>query len=208
MPHGQVYDKVMANIQEIKARGGPVIAVVSEGDREVGRLADHVIEVPAVEEFLQPIVTRDSAATAGLLHRRRPRLRRRQAAEPGQERDGGSNSLRGFSGKVIASAAELCFPHAGILARRRFSGLRGTQSLAKAKPTGAGRHWKRNLPALTRLDLRDPAAGRMDDHRCAVRRQWPDVDRGCRAFLRYLDDHLQRAEGSGNAVELRNHARA
>ena len=57
MPHGPVYDKVMSNLQEIKARGGPVIAVVCEGDTEVGRLADDVIEVPAVAEFLQPIVT-------------------------------------------------------------------------------------------------------------------------------------------------------
>jgi glutamine---fructose-6-phosphate transaminase (isomerizing) len=57
MPHGQTYDKVMSNVEEIKARGGPVIAVVCEGDREVGRLADDLIEVPAVEEFLQPIIT-------------------------------------------------------------------------------------------------------------------------------------------------------
>jgi len=57
MPQGPVYDKVMANLQEIKARGGPVIAVVGEGDREAARLADEIIEVPAVEEFLQPIVS-------------------------------------------------------------------------------------------------------------------------------------------------------
>jgi glucosamine--fructose-6-phosphate aminotransferase (isomerizing) len=57
MPHGQTYEKVMSNVEEIKARGGPVIAVVCEGDSEVGRLADDLIEVPAVEEFLQPIVT-------------------------------------------------------------------------------------------------------------------------------------------------------
>jgi glutamine---fructose-6-phosphate transaminase (isomerizing) len=57
MPHGQVYDKVMSNLQEIKARGGPVIAVVCDGDTEAGKLADDIIEVPAVEEFLQPIVT-------------------------------------------------------------------------------------------------------------------------------------------------------
>jgi glucosamine--fructose-6-phosphate aminotransferase (isomerizing) len=56
MPQGHVYDKVMSNVEEIKARGGPVIAVVGRGDTEVGRLADDVIEVPAVEEFLQPIV--------------------------------------------------------------------------------------------------------------------------------------------------------
>ena len=57
MPHDQVYDKVMANLQEIKARGGPIIAVVGEGDTEVAQLADDVIEVPAVADFLQPIVT-------------------------------------------------------------------------------------------------------------------------------------------------------
>jgi glucosamine--fructose-6-phosphate aminotransferase (isomerizing) len=56
MPRCQVYDKVMSNVQEIKARGGPVIAVVGEGDREASLLADDVIEVPAVEEYLQPIV--------------------------------------------------------------------------------------------------------------------------------------------------------
>jgi glucosamine--fructose-6-phosphate aminotransferase (isomerizing) len=57
MPQGPVYDKVMANLQEIKARGGPVIAVVCEGDTEAKMLADDVIEVPATEEFLQPIVS-------------------------------------------------------------------------------------------------------------------------------------------------------
>ncbi|MBN2578065.1 MAG: glutamine--fructose-6-phosphate transaminase (isomerizing) [Pirellulales bacterium] len=57
MPHCEVYDKVLANVQEIKARGGPVIAVVCEGDTEAARLADDVIEVPAVEDFLQPIIT-------------------------------------------------------------------------------------------------------------------------------------------------------
>ena len=57
MPHGQVYDKVMSNLQEIKARGGPVIAVVCEGDTEAARLADDIIEIPAVEDYLQPIVT-------------------------------------------------------------------------------------------------------------------------------------------------------
>ena len=57
MPHGSVYDKVMANVEEIKARGGPVIAIVGEGNTEVAKLADDVITVPHVETFLQPIVT-------------------------------------------------------------------------------------------------------------------------------------------------------
>jgi glucosamine--fructose-6-phosphate aminotransferase (isomerizing) len=57
IPHGFVYDKVMSNLEEIKARGGPVIAVVCEGDTRVADLADDVIEVPSVEDFLQPVVT-------------------------------------------------------------------------------------------------------------------------------------------------------
>ncbi|HEY2827136.1 MAG TPA: glutamine--fructose-6-phosphate transaminase (isomerizing), partial [Pirellulales bacterium] len=57
IPHGQVYEKVMSNLEEIKARGGPVIAIVSEGDTRVAALADDIIQVPDVEDFLQPIVT-------------------------------------------------------------------------------------------------------------------------------------------------------
>jgi glucosamine--fructose-6-phosphate aminotransferase (isomerizing) len=57
MPQGFVYDKVMSNLEEIKARGGPVIAIAAEGDKDVARLADDVIYVPAVEEFLSPLVT-------------------------------------------------------------------------------------------------------------------------------------------------------
>jgi len=57
VPRGAVFDKVMSNMQEIKARGGPVIAVASPGDREVAAVADDVIPVPDVPEYLQPIVT-------------------------------------------------------------------------------------------------------------------------------------------------------
>src|SRR5215208_3499557 len=57
VPRGNVFDKVMSNMQEIKARGGPVLAIASEGDAEVSEIADDVIRVPAVPEFLQPIVS-------------------------------------------------------------------------------------------------------------------------------------------------------
>ena len=56
VPRGNVFDKVMSNMQEIKARGGPVIAVCSEGDKEVELIADDTITVPDVPEYLQPIV--------------------------------------------------------------------------------------------------------------------------------------------------------
>ena len=56
VPRCGVYDKVVANVEEIKARGGPVIAIVEEGDYQVAELADDVIEIPAAPDFLQPIV--------------------------------------------------------------------------------------------------------------------------------------------------------
>ena len=57
VPRGAVFDKVMSNLEEIKARGGPVIAVACEGDEEVAARADDIIYVPDVPEYLQPLVT-------------------------------------------------------------------------------------------------------------------------------------------------------
>jgi len=57
IPQGFIYDKVMSNVEEIKARGGPVVAVAEEGDERIAQVADDVMYVPRVEEFLQPLVT-------------------------------------------------------------------------------------------------------------------------------------------------------
>jgi len=54
---GLVYDKVMSNLQEVKARGGPVIAITDFVDSQLEKLADRIIEVPSVCEPLQPIVS-------------------------------------------------------------------------------------------------------------------------------------------------------
>ena len=51
-----VYPKMLSNIQEVKARGASVIAVVTEGDTEASRVADHVLEVPETPELLSPVV--------------------------------------------------------------------------------------------------------------------------------------------------------
>ncbi len=51
-----VYPKMLSNIQEVRARGAEVIAVATEGDRQIGALADHVLEVPATPELLSPVV--------------------------------------------------------------------------------------------------------------------------------------------------------
>jgi glucosamine--fructose-6-phosphate aminotransferase (isomerizing) len=56
MPQGSVYDKVMSNLEEIKARGGPIIAIAPEGDKHISRLANDVIYVPRVEELLSPLI--------------------------------------------------------------------------------------------------------------------------------------------------------
>jgi glucosamine--fructose-6-phosphate aminotransferase (isomerizing) len=57
MPQGFIYSKVMSNLEEIRARRGPVIAVAAEGDQRIEKVADEVIFIPAVEDFLQPIVS-------------------------------------------------------------------------------------------------------------------------------------------------------
>ena len=51
-----VYPKMLSNIQEVRARGAEVIVVATEGDRQIGALADHVLEVPATPELLSPVV--------------------------------------------------------------------------------------------------------------------------------------------------------
>lgn len=56
IPRGPVFDKVMSNLEEVKARGGPVIAIACEGDEEAAERADEVITIPEVPEYLQPLV--------------------------------------------------------------------------------------------------------------------------------------------------------
>ena len=51
------YEKIVSNVQEVKARKGKIIAVVNAGDKIISALADHVIEVPETEEILSPLVT-------------------------------------------------------------------------------------------------------------------------------------------------------
>ncbi|MGC4057448.1 MAG: glutamine--fructose-6-phosphate transaminase (isomerizing) [Chitinophagaceae bacterium] len=51
------YEKIVSNIQEVKARKGKVIAVVNEGDTQIKAMADHCIEVPQVDEVISPLVT-------------------------------------------------------------------------------------------------------------------------------------------------------
>lgn len=52
-----IYEKVISNIQEVKARKGKIIAIVTEGDTKVRKMADYVIEVPETKEYLEPLLT-------------------------------------------------------------------------------------------------------------------------------------------------------
>jgi len=51
-----LYDKTVSNIQEVKARDGIVIAIVTQGDDKIRKMADHVIEIPCTSELLTPIL--------------------------------------------------------------------------------------------------------------------------------------------------------
>jgi len=54
--HNAMYEKVLSNIQEIKARKGRVIALVTKGDETISRIADEVIELPETLECLEPLL--------------------------------------------------------------------------------------------------------------------------------------------------------
>ena len=56
-PHDQVYQKVLANMQEVKARGGRILAVTSEGNGGLDKLVDRQLHVPNVAPLLSPVVT-------------------------------------------------------------------------------------------------------------------------------------------------------
>jgi len=51
------YDKVVSNIQEVKARKGIVIAIVTEGDTKVPAMTDYALEIPLVSDFLEALLT-------------------------------------------------------------------------------------------------------------------------------------------------------
>ena len=56
-PDDHIYEKNISNIEEVKARKGPVIAVATEGNTEIGKVADDVIYIPKVHEQLSPLLT-------------------------------------------------------------------------------------------------------------------------------------------------------
>jgi glucosamine--fructose-6-phosphate aminotransferase (isomerizing) len=55
-PVDPMYDKMINNIQEIRSRKGPIIAIVTEGDTTIKNMADDIIEIPRTLDFLYPIL--------------------------------------------------------------------------------------------------------------------------------------------------------
>lgn len=55
-PNDELHEKIISNIQQVKARGGSVIAIVTAGDKTIEALADHTLEIPQVPECLSPII--------------------------------------------------------------------------------------------------------------------------------------------------------
>jgi glucosamine--fructose-6-phosphate aminotransferase (isomerizing) len=56
-PKDSTYEKIVSNVQEIKARKGRIIAIVNEGDKEIKRLAEFTIEIPTTHEAFSPLLT-------------------------------------------------------------------------------------------------------------------------------------------------------
>lgn len=56
-PNDHLYSKIVSNVEQIKARGGSIIAIVTKGDTTISAIADHILEVPEVPEALTPIIT-------------------------------------------------------------------------------------------------------------------------------------------------------
>jgi glucosamine--fructose-6-phosphate aminotransferase (isomerizing) len=55
-PNDEMHEKIISNIQQVKARGGSVIAIVTKGDSTITAIADHVLEIPEVPEVISPII--------------------------------------------------------------------------------------------------------------------------------------------------------
>ena len=92
-PDDHVFEKMLGNVQEAKARGGSVIAITTRRRRRAWRRVldpphDVIVPMPRTTAAADADRHDDSAAAARVPHRRAPRLRRRSAAEPREERHG------------------------------------------------------------------------------------------------------------------------
>jgi glucosamine--fructose-6-phosphate aminotransferase (isomerizing) len=54
--HDQIYEKVISNLEEVRARSGKIIAIANHGDKKIEKLADHIIYIPETCQALIPIL--------------------------------------------------------------------------------------------------------------------------------------------------------
>ena len=92
-PRDAVFEKMLGNVQEVKARGGVVVALTSEGDDRIDAVVttgrDFVVRVPPSQDLRHARADGRAAPVAGLPCGRPPGLRRGSASQPGEERDRG-----------------------------------------------------------------------------------------------------------------------
>ena len=86
LPKNELYEKVLNNLEEVKARDGKVIAVVNYGDTEAEKVADDLLYVPESSPFLNPILMTVPLAAAGLSCGRDQGDGRGSAPKPREER--------------------------------------------------------------------------------------------------------------------------
>ena len=99
-------DKMLSNIEQVRARDGIVIGIVTEGDAEIAAKCDHVAGAAAHDAAAVPAAERHPDAAALVPHRRPPRLRRRPAAQPREDGDGRVGDSR--------TQAEVLSPRGGL----------------------------------------------------------------------------------------------
>ena len=56
-PKDEVYQKVVSNMQEVKTRGGRIVAITTEGNGDLGALAEHQLRIPATTPLLSPVLS-------------------------------------------------------------------------------------------------------------------------------------------------------
>ena len=141
-----VLDKVLSNVEEVRARGAETIAIATEGAERVAEVAEQTIEVARTDWILQPIVADPAAAAARLRHRPRARPQRRPAPQPGQDGHRRVAAAAGSLGCARMIKTRLVLPVLAAAApRSRSSPAAAAAATARAATRPASRRPNRRL---------------------------------------------------------------
>ena len=170
---GHTYEKVVSNIQEVRARGAEVIAVATHGDDDIARHAEHVLYVPATSELLSAIPATIPLQVLVVPHREAARLQRRPAAQPRQVSDGG-------------------VAHGNPRSRRRHRRDRPDEARARAPTRRCGSGSSRETSGRTATHATSPRS----TTRCGSRPRRPCSRRSGTGFrgMRFRDVEVMRDE--------------